>query len=58
MVIPRRIGTQKEKGHIKDMWCPYCNLETQFTEMKNYVTNGLGEEISVWITKEEKKLKA
>lgn len=47
MMIPRRIGRQKQKGHIKDMWCPYCNTMSKFVEYKGYLRNGLGEEIAI-----------
>lgn len=47
VLIPRRVGRQKKGGHIKDMWCPYCQTETKFIEHGNYARNGLGEEIDV-----------
>ena len=30
--IPRKIGQQREKGHIKDLYCPICNKIQKFTE--------------------------
>lgn len=30
--IPRNHGKQREKGHIKDLYCPICNKIQKFTE--------------------------
>jgi Fe2+ or Zn2+ uptake regulation protein len=30
--IPRRISKQREKGHIKHIWCFKCNQVTKFKE--------------------------
>ena len=30
--IMRQRGHMREKGHIKDMWCPYCKKEVKFVE--------------------------
>lgn len=30
--IPRRRGSQRERGHIKDFWCPYCRKEVKMKE--------------------------
>lgn len=35
MPIPRRIGEEREKGHIKDMYCPKCNKISKFLEIRN-----------------------
>ena len=34
-VIPLpRVSRQREKGHIKDIWCPMCQRMHHFTEYK------------------------
>ena len=33
--IPRKISKQKRIGHIKDMFCPFCNKEVKFFEVKD-----------------------
>ena len=30
-----RTGNQREKGHIKDLWCPYCKAIMKFTEVRH-----------------------
>ena len=30
--IPRRDCSAREKGHIKDIWCPFCRAERKFVE--------------------------
>ena len=30
--IPRKFGAFREKGHIKDIWCPYCKKIQKFEE--------------------------
>lgn len=32
--IMRNHGHHREKGHIKDIWCPYCKKEQKFTEIR------------------------
>ena len=33
--IMRSKGYKREKGHIKDLWCPFCKSESKFKE-NNY----------------------
>ena len=33
--IMRNHGKQREKGHIKDIWCPYCRQERKFLEIRD-----------------------
>lgn len=30
--VPRMLGSRRARGHIKDMYCPYCKQITKFTE--------------------------
>lgn len=32
--LPRSHGNQREKGHIKTLYCPFCKSEKDFKEMK------------------------
>jgi uncharacterized protein YbaR (Trm112 family) len=32
--IPRRNNIKRKNGHIKDLYCPYCNKVTKMTEVK------------------------
>lgn len=32
--LPRRKFKQREKGHIKDIYCPKCNKITKFKEIR------------------------
>lgn len=32
--IMRNHGERRAKGHIKDMWCPWCKKESKFVEGK------------------------
>ena len=32
--IMRNHGKQRERGHIKDIWCPYCKVEQKFREVR------------------------
>lgn len=35
--IPRQRGRRREAGHLKTMWCPFCNDGREFFEMdKSY----------------------
>ena len=34
--IMRRAGQQREAGHLKRLWCPYCNIETNHAEIQNF----------------------
>lgn len=47
VMIPRQFGRKRAKGHIKDMWCPYCETESKFVEYREFMKNGLGEEVMV-----------
>ena len=31
--IPRRLDRVRKKGHIKTMYCPYCQKERDFEEL-------------------------
>ena len=35
MTIPRRIGAQREKYHIKDLYCVKCKNITKYIEVRN-----------------------
>lgn len=35
VTINRKLNRQKNVGHIKDMYCPYCNKEVKFFEVKD-----------------------
>lgn len=30
--IPRKAGMKREKGHVKNIWCPYCKEDRKFVE--------------------------
>ena len=32
MFVPRRRGKWRKVGHIKTMWCPYCERMVDFVE--------------------------
>lgn len=34
MRIPRMHCAQREKGHLKDMYCPMCKRDTKFKEIR------------------------
>jgi transposase-like protein len=34
--VPRQIGRRRERGHKKDLWCPFCKAERTFVEMDIY----------------------
>jgi len=36
--IPRKHGQSREKGHIKDLYCIYCNTVTKHIEISNSYT--------------------
>ena len=31
--VPRMCDRRRARGHIKDMWCPYCQRKTKFKEI-------------------------
>lgn len=33
--LPRKHGKRRERGHIKDIYCPGCKKETKFRERRN-----------------------
>lgn len=33
--LPRLKNHQRENGHVKDIWCPYCKQESKFLEIKD-----------------------
>lgn len=49
MPIPRWHGHRREKGHIKDLYCPVCKTERKFKEYtyKQFYRTLDGDEISV-----------
>ena len=32
--IMRNHGQHRERGHVKDIWCPYCKAERKFMEVR------------------------
>lgn len=32
--LPRIHGRQREKGHVKDIWCPKCQRKMKFREVR------------------------
>jgi len=32
--LMRSHGQHRERGHIKDLWCPFCKAERKFREVK------------------------
>lgn len=45
--IPRMPHHAREKGHQKDIWCPFCKETVQMTEIRygDVLYNGCGERI-------------
>ena len=43
--IMRNRGRKRKRGHIKDIWCPYCCKVQKFIEIRNddfiYIYNGV-----------------
>jgi len=35
--IVRQVGKERAAGHLKKLWCPYCNKENNFVEIKPFV---------------------
>ncbi len=35
--IMRCKGNMREKGHLKDMWCPFCKQDVKFIERVDFV---------------------
>ena len=35
--IMRCRGNMREKGHLKDMWCPFCKQDVKFIERVDWV---------------------
>lgn len=33
ITIPRQKGRLRGEGHIKDLWCPYCKVDSKFSEI-------------------------
>ena len=46
--VPRMKGNYREKGHMKDIWCPKCKKVVTLKENRycDYVRNALGEIIA------------
>ena len=41
--LMRNHGNHRKKGHIKDLYCPYCNKDQKFKEIRRgdgYIVNG------------------
>lgn len=36
LIVPRQAGRMRERGHVKDLWCPFCKAEKKFVEMDVY----------------------
>lgn len=32
--LMRNHGKQRERGHIKDLWCPFCRTDRKFIEVR------------------------
>ena len=32
--LMRDHGNQRERGHIKDLWCPFCKADRKFLEVR------------------------
>ena len=32
--LMRKRNRQREKGHIKDLWCPFCRTDRKFLEIR------------------------
>lgn len=45
--IPRKISKQREKGHLKDIWCPFCKETKTMLEIRESDTylNSIGEDL-------------
>lgn len=37
MFVPRNLGQQRENGHVKDLWCPWCEETKKMVEQKGYM---------------------
>lgn len=40
--IMRNHGQHRERGHVKDVWCPFCKAERKFREIRKgdcFITN-------------------
>ena len=46
--LPRRKNKERERGHIKDLYCPFCNKVQKTMEIRNtdFYKNGFGEFIN------------
>lgn len=44
MTIPRSVNRQREKGHCKKMWCPFCEIEANFIEVRynDFILSNVG----------------
>lgn len=38
--VPRTTGKQRNKGHMKKFWCPFCKEEINHIEIRNKDWNG------------------
>lgn len=35
MYVPRSCGDMRNKGHLKDLWCPFCKSVLSMREYRN-----------------------
>ena len=42
--IMRNHGKPRERGHVKDIWCPFCKTERKFLEVRkrDYIVTASG----------------
>ncbi|MGI6501640.1 MAG: hypothetical protein ACOX1S_12380 [Anaerostipes sp.] len=47
--IPRKKNQSREKGYIKNIWCPFCKKVEAMKEYRSFEAekNGLGERIDI-----------
>ena len=45
--VQRRIGREREPGHLKKMWCLYCNKEVNMVEVREF-GSGYTKEDFLW----------
>lgn len=36
MTVPRYHNNKRKRHHIKTMYCPYCQIETDFIELEDF----------------------
>ena len=45
--IMRNHGQHRKRGHIKDLWCPFCKAERKMVEARDFVMTMSGERIYI-----------